>query len=342
MLQPSLSLLKLQPNRSCAMSKCVVLSLIIASEASIRTVTVGKSKNVLFVLHMYECVIRLAYECIYITSSNRSPLVFHHRMCGLCLPQCCFKNKGNCPRNMDNAQCNTSPVPIPSPPTPPPVNRRPGSNYCTYSPDYACYPNTSGKPGCCWDDDGEYCPPQKPGCHQQQQPVVGSDYCTYGFDYECYPGTGKPACCLQDGGRNCPNQQPPCQQQQRLGSNYCTFGFDYSCYPQFGKPQCCFQDGGEFCPPERETCAPTPMPTNQQPPPKGKGKTNAPTFRPTTAGPPGQNVCTWTPDHACFPNSNGRPPCCESPQGCHVGSSTECEPRGKKNLRFKAMKGSEN
>jgi len=262
-------------------------------------------------------------------------------ICGLCLPQCCFKNKGNCPRNMDNAQCNTSPVPMPSPPTPPPVNRRPGSNYCTYSPpDYACYPNTSGKPGCCWDDDGEYCPPQKPGCHQQQQPVVGSDYCTYGFDNECYPGTGKPACCLQDGGRNCPNQQPPCQQQQRLGSNYCTFGFDYSCYPQFGKPQCCFQNGGEFCPPERETCAPTSMPTNQQPPPKGK--TNAPTFRPTTAGPPGQNVCTWTPDHACFPNSNGRPPCCESPQGCHVGSSTECEPRGKKNLRFKAMKGSEN
>jgi len=53
MLQPSLSLLKLQPNRSCAMSKCVVLSLIIVSEASIRTVTVGKSKNALLVLNMY-------------------------------------------------------------------------------------------------------------------------------------------------------------------------------------------------------------------------------------------------------------------------------------------------
>ncbi|KAK1745813.1 hypothetical protein QTG54_003737 [Skeletonema marinoi] len=163
-------------------------------------------------------------------------------ICGLCLPQCCFKNKGNCPRNMDNAQCNTSPEPMPSPPTPPPNNRRPGSNYCTYSPpDYACYPNTSGKPGCCWDDDGEYCPPQKPGCHQQQQPVVGSDYCTYGFDYECYPGTGKPACCLQDGGRNCPNQQPPCQQQQRLGSNYCTFGFDYSCIPSLANLNAAFR-----------------------------------------------------------------------------------------------------
>ena len=78
-------------------------------------------------------------------------------------------------------------VPPPAPkPTPPPFNRR-APSYCFVEPNIDCYPNTSGRPGCCWDDGGSYCPSFQPGC--QAQPIV-MEYCTY-FDYNCYPQDGK-------------------------------------------------------------------------------------------------------------------------------------------------------
>ena len=135
------------------------------------------------------------------------------------MPQCCFKNKGNCPNNIDNAQCNVGPEePPPAPtPTPPPFNRR-APSYCFVEPNYACYPNTSGRPGCCFDDGGNYCPSFQPGC--QAQPIV-MEYCTY-FDYTCYPLYGKPACCFQDEGRECPYEKPQCQRQPQPRIEYTT------------------------------------------------------------------------------------------------------------------------
>ena len=251
---PYRSLLTLRPNRSYAVTLFVIRNRTIALEPSIRTAAAGQSKcNAL----LFSFISRFCAHTVV-------DLLF--RTCGECLPQCCFKNKGNCPNNIDNAQCNVGPEePPPAPtPTPPPFNRR-APSYCFVEPDISCYPNTSGRPGCCWDDGGSYCPSFQPGC--QAQPIV-MEYCTY-FDYNCYPQDGKPACCFQDGGMECPYQKPPCQRQPNpRGQNYCTWGFDYSCYPQLGRPQCCFENNGDFCPPEPEPCvATTPTPKGGPPPP---------------------------------------------------------------------------
>ncbi|KAL7456320.1 hypothetical protein ACHAWC_007833 [Mediolabrus comicus] len=127
--------------------------------------------------------------------------------CGECLPQCCFKNKGNCPNNIDNAQCNVGPEepPLAPTPTPPPFNRR-APSYCFVEPNYACYPNTSGRPGCCFDDGGNYCPSFQPGCQAQPRQPTGMNYCTYDFDYNCYPHTTGPT---PKGGPPPPNTNPP-------------------------------------------------------------------------------------------------------------------------------------
>ena len=93
----------------------------------------------------------------------------------------------------------------------------PGSSYCTYGPDTACY--ESGWPSCC--DDASTCPEERPSCEigtvatTSSTPVLlGTSYCTYSPDTACYL-SGWPSCC-GEGSASCPDEQPPC--------DYCEVG----------------------------------------------------------------------------------------------------------------------
>jgi len=75
-------------------------------------------------------------------------------------------------------EATTTPPVVPSP-GPTQVLPLPGSDYCTYSPDPACYSN-SGKPECCMNEFID-CPEEKPDCDvvgtdvPTQAPVVGTE-----------------------------------------------------------------------------------------------------------------------------------------------------------------------
>lgn len=80
---------------------------------------------------------------------------------------------------------------------------RPGSSYCTWSPDYDCY--EEGWPKCCGDDD-QPCPDSQPRCDKG---APGWDYCAWEPDYDCY-SNGHPKCCQRFQGTNCMTDKPYC------------------------------------------------------------------------------------------------------------------------------------
>ena len=123
-----------------------------------------------------------------------------------------------------------------------------GSNYCTNSFDYKCYPE-HGRPACCFDK-YQNCPTQKPlgECDNNHNSnngnnnhsYEGPDYCTFSLKYNCYE-FGRPSCCF-DKYQNCPTQQPSCDLENQNpydDHNYCIAKIDFGCYER-GRPECCF------------------------------------------------------------------------------------------------------
>ncbi|KAL7534315.1 hypothetical protein ACHAXR_005787 [Thalassiosira sp. AJA248-18] len=92
-------------------------------------------------------------------------------------------------------------------------NKRPGSDYCTWSPDNDCY--KKGWPKCCVVDD-QPCPDYQPRCDKQPP---GGDYCAWKPDDDCYPSYGRPTCCERFKGTNCPTDRPNCEVPNEHGDD---------------------------------------------------------------------------------------------------------------------------
>eukprot|EP00581_Thalassiosira_minuscula_P004944 CAMPEP_0183743126 /NCGR_PEP_ID=MMETSP0737-20130205/65056_1 /TAXON_ID=385413 /ORGANISM="Thalassiosira miniscula, Strain CCMP1093" /LENGTH=1012 /DNA_ID=CAMNT_0025978733 /DNA_START=189 /DNA_END=3226 /DNA_ORIENTATION=- len=212
-----------------------------------------------------------------------------------------------------------------------------GGSYCTWAPDYSCYPN--GRPGCCQGQSqgNAVCPEAKPPCELPQSatnptmPMLGADYCTWGFDHNCYT-EGKPACCMGMTEAACPKERPPCDVD---GAGYCTWTPDPGCYLQ-GKPACCF-NGKENCPEDPPPCdivdvyTTTTTTTATEPFTTTTSTTEAPPnpFPPTIPTGPmpqtgGPAYCMGPANPACYANQ-GFPSCCGPPITCTETTSPPCD-----------------
>lgn len=163
-----------------------------------------------------------------------------------------------------------------------------GTNYCTDAPDEACYPSTNGFPACCGVPDT--CPEEKQPC-ENGTPVATPTTPTFS------PAPSR--------GRD-PTPQP--------GSSYCTFEPDLECYPfTNGFPACC-ADGPETCPVARPACDDASDVPSIVPTPATSG--GSPSALPTPEK-VGDSYCTYAPDLACYPSTNGYPACCsEDAESC--------------------------
>lgn len=204
----------------------------------------------------------------------------------------------------------------------------PGSDYCTWAPEYQCWKN--GWPSCCFSEDVQ-CPQQQPACDvdsqstSSQPSLLGSDYCTWSPDKSCWK-LGWPSCCFSEQAQ-CPQEQPACNvgsqstinksssptpnaRKQVLGAasptqkistekrpGYCQFAPDYQCY-EHGWPDCCSKDSGLPCPTTQPQC-------NLAPAKK-------------TA------YCSYAPDYQCW--TQGWPDCCldDSPNTVCPRTQPQC------------------
>jgi len=114
-----------------------------------------------------------------------------------------------------------------------------------------------------------------------------------------------------------------------VGTSYCTWSPDAACFPSnHGWPACC-KEGAEKCPDERPACeAAIAAPEIAE-----EAAEAAKEIEEIVGGTPGivipetaevveepmvgTSYCTWSPDAACFPSSNGWPACCrEGAESC--------------------------